>query len=215
MCIRDSSEDMLKAFLEDVFRAGDIQLGDVVYRPTRIKGEKEWELTRVVMPLAAHGEAEPPRADEIERAQPDQAAKIVAEMLLLPAYADTTPLAKSRPAEPDAPEAAKTAPQVIVTYVDDKEAFKQFVQDCLILDHLADERAGKLYAAYMKWCDDKAERPVGKPTFGKLMKGAGFKPTRKTDGIRAWIGIRIDPAWGGEDKNDERDEKDTEPDMVV
>lgn len=202
------TEDMLKAFLEDVFRAGNIQLGDTVYRPTRLKGEKEWELTRIIVPLAA-STGQPPADESIEQAKPDQAAKIVAEMLLLPAYADTTPLQPSVPAEP---EAAKPAPQIVVTYVDDKEVFKQFVEDCLILDHLADERAGRLYKAYEKWCSDKAERPVSKIMFGKLMKNAGFGHTRKNGGYHVWIGVRIDPQWGEDEDVEVEEQQEASPD---
>ena len=51
--------------------------------------------------------------------------------------------------------------------------------------------SGALYAAYLRWCEDCAETPLGASAFGMRLSGLGFQRVKGAQGRRRWAGLNV------------------------
>ncbi|MCK6514968.1 phage/plasmid primase, P4 family [Myxococcota bacterium] len=51
--------------------------------------------------------------------------------------------------------------------------------------------SGALYAAYLRWCEDCAETPLGASAFGMRLSGLGFQRVKGAQGRRRWSGVSL------------------------
>ena len=51
--------------------------------------------------------------------------------------------------------------------------------------------SGALYAAYLRWCEDCAETPLGASAFGMRLSGLGFQRVKGAQGRRRWSGVNL------------------------
>ena len=51
--------------------------------------------------------------------------------------------------------------------------------------------SGALYAAYLRWCEDCAETPLGASAFGMRLSGLGFQRVKGAQGRRRWAGVSL------------------------
>jgi putative DNA primase/helicase len=85
------------------------------------------------------------------------------------------------------------------------EAYRQemdiigaFLKDCCLVRKDGNVKAGQLYPAYKKWCDDNGERPLTQQKLGGALRDRSFRPYR-TGRVRSWRGLALrDTSDGGD-----------------
>jgi len=78
------------------------------------------------------------------------------------------------------------------SYKTEMDALAQFIADCCIVDPSARVLNKELYAAYISWCQENGEEPLGQRSLGRSLSERGFTPIRLgRKGERGWAGIRL------------------------
>lgn len=67
-----------------------------------------------------------------------------------------------------------------------------FLADCCEFGQFYTVDKGLLYAEYVDWCTNNGEDPIGKKTFGDLLRDRGIGEVRQNKS-RKWLGIRLIP----------------------
>jgi len=76
------------------------------------------------------------------------------------------------------------------SYREEMDILGSFIAECCIISETAQTTTKALYAEYLKWCEDNAERPISKKMFSIRLKEKGFEQTR-TKHARGWLGIGL------------------------
>jgi len=85
------------------------------------------------------------------------------------------------PAVKEATEEYKTEQDIITAFLND---------ECEI-DENATETVQRVYARYLRWCDDNGERPIAKRELSIRLKERGFETARGPHNIWVWKGLRL------------------------
>ncbi|MFH2099192.1 MAG: phage/plasmid primase, P4 family, partial [Pseudomonadota bacterium] len=85
------------------------------------------------------------------------------------------------------PEKVKIA---TARYREEMDRLRGFLEDSCLQGNDQRVPLGEAYKAYKEWADDACQDPVGKRTFGDLMRQRGFTQV-KSNGIRFWTGIGL------------------------
>jgi P4 family phage/plasmid primase-like protien len=89
------------------------------------------------------------------------------------------------------PAAVKAATD---SYRGEMDVLKSFLEDCCVIRPSLSVVGTSLWTAYNRWCDDNAEKPVGKQTFGRRLQEAHAIVPGKNIGpehSRGWQGIAL------------------------
>ncbi len=89
----------------------------------------------------------------------------------------------------DDPQEVLSATQ---SYREEMDILGGFIDECCVVDRTAQATTKSLYAEYLKWCEENAERPITKNTFGTRLKERGFEQIRiGKSGSRGWLGVGL------------------------
>jgi putative DNA primase/helicase len=76
------------------------------------------------------------------------------------------------------------------SYREEMDPVGAFLEDCCVLDPQAKISTGKLYEAYMAWCDQSGELVMGKTAFRARLSERGFAQVRLGNS-RGWAGLKL------------------------
>lgn len=76
------------------------------------------------------------------------------------------------------------------SYREEMDVLGDFIAECCVISRTAQATTKALYAQYLKWCEENAERPLAKNPFSTRLKEKGFEQTR-TKHARMWLGIGL------------------------
>lgn len=77
------------------------------------------------------------------------------------------------------------------TYRCEMDTLSDFLAECCIQNRQAEAAAGRLYAAYRSWAEQRGEAPLAQRNFGLALSERGFVPDRLAGGTRIWRGIGL------------------------
>lgn len=78
------------------------------------------------------------------------------------------------------------------SYREEMDILGGFIDECCVVHRTAQATTKALYAAYLKWCEENAEKPLSKNAFSTRLKERGFEQTRLgKERTRAWLGIGL------------------------
>lgn len=86
-------------------------------------------------------------------------------------------------------------PQVIreatEEYRQEQDVLARFIEDKCVTDPQAWVLSSTLYAVYLAWCKSSGEEPISNLAFGKRLNEKGFSMSRRSNGDRTRVGIRL------------------------
>ena len=91
------------------------------------------------------------------------------------------------------------APEVAAAteaYRAEQDILGAFLGEACELGERFSVQVGELYGAYLEWCAQSGEEPVGKTTFGRLLRNRGISQDRPAGKERRWIGLRLRSNYG-------------------
>ena len=77
-------------------------------------------------------------------------------------------------------------------YREESDPLREFLEERCVESPGAWTATGDLYAAYSRWCESSAERPMGKNLFTEGLARRGYEP-EKRGGVRGWNGVELKP----------------------
>ncbi len=77
-------------------------------------------------------------------------------------------------------------------YREESDPLREFLEERCVETPGAWTATGDLYAAYSRWCESSAERPMGRRSFAEAMARGGFEAERRNAG-RGWNGVELKP----------------------
>ncbi len=77
-------------------------------------------------------------------------------------------------------------------YRNQSDRLAAFIADCCEMGQFYTVDKGLLYAEYVDWCTNNSEDPLGKKTFGDMLRDRGIGEVRQNK-ARKWVGIRLMP----------------------
>ena len=77
-------------------------------------------------------------------------------------------------------------------YREESDPLREFLEERCVESPGAWTATGDLYAAYSRWCESSAERPMRKNQFGEELVRSGFGAERRNAG-RGWNGVELRP----------------------
>jgi len=77
------------------------------------------------------------------------------------------------------------------SYRAEMDVLSGFLTDCCVLKPRAEVAKGQLYDAYIKWCEEAGEQPVGKKEFGRRLSDRGFGSRRGAHNVHLYVGIGL------------------------
>ena len=77
-------------------------------------------------------------------------------------------------------------------YREESDPLREFLEERCVESPGAWTATGDLYAAYSRWCESSAERPMRKNQFGEELVRSGYSP-EKRGGVRGWNGAELKP----------------------
>jgi putative DNA primase/helicase len=86
------------------------------------------------------------------------------------------------------------APEVLAAtedYRDDEDPIAPFLFECCVLKSHCTVAIAELYEAYTKWCARTGTSPMGKRTFGNVLRAKGLDTRKGAKGVREWSGIGL------------------------
>jgi putative DNA primase/helicase len=84
------------------------------------------------------------------------------------------------------------APEVLAaTTRDDEDPIGPFLAECCLLKSYCTVQIAALYDAYKKWCESTGATPLGKRTFGGVLRAKGLDTRKGAKGVREWFGIGL------------------------
>ncbi|MCE7947219.1 MAG: hypothetical protein DYG88_07295 [Chloroflexi bacterium CFX4] len=200
------SRAMLRAFVEDVRRAGRVTVAGVAYQPAKL--DRVWQLVRAdaaLTPSAAPDEDyEDEEADDDEVPPPEAAdddeppPPIIRETPIrwIEVKPNPPPLPSGEPlsVEELGLLEAETPPVRVQAEAipDDEAVLHEFIQTKCTIGRLLEVSSSALYAAYSAWCAEQAYQSVSIHKLADLLKNAGFKKKRGVRGQRMWQGLDLE-----------------------
>ncbi len=86
------------------------------------------------------------------------------------------------------PEAVVAATE---SYKEDQDPLSGFFLDRIVISSDAKEKGQDLYQAYLKWCEDQKESPIGKKVFFRILEEKGFSISKDRKGQKIFFGLSL------------------------
>lgn len=88
----------------------------------------------------------------------------------------------------DAPDAVKAATS---EYRESSDAIGGFIRDCCEVDTVLSAKAGELYRAYSRWCEDNGEYAKSQREFGTRLGERGYVRCKGAGNVGMWRGLAL------------------------